>query len=393
MIDAALVIVGLLALVVATLLVVGLIFPRVPERLLPRVVGSGRRRLRVLLVFGAPLLALVLLLVVLAALPQYTLEYDEAASVVAGEAGELPCWVNNVGASGGTFTAPYSVDGIAQSDVSLRVEGGSAAELRLPVPATLTAGKHVATVGDARIFFTAKRPAEYKVVSLNVDRPVAKVGQTVKVTAEVTNIGESPGEFEGSLTVNGKVHDVQTVSVGPDGQESLDFVFTGDRQASYKLGVGEATGKVTVVKPVRYANGHYLTRRAKGGSGKLKVKNGNKVDGVVVLTRQSARSVPVISTYVRANNSFTIEAIPDGKYWIYFSLGTDWNSHTKGFLATTRRGKFSDVATFKTSTSSWRDSTHRYTNTRYTRYRITLHGVQGGGATTEAVPESGFPQP
>jgi hypothetical protein len=110
------------------------------------------------------------------------------------------------------------------------------------------------------------------------------------------------------------------------------------------------------------------------GEGELTVENGTSLDGVVILTLNDS---PVMAAYIRSGDTFTLNAIKDGTYYLYFSTGSDWNG--KVFVTSPSHKKFQDAFKF-TSTAS-----------TYTTWSVTLHGVVGGNAAAEDVPPNLFP--
>lgn len=396
MLDTVIFAVALLLVVAVIMVIVGLASPGIVARIIPWVGRPAPSRKRVALMLGTVVAGLAVAQGVLLALPNFDVGLPDGSRVVAGEATGIRIGIKNSGITAGNYASVYSLDGIKQSDVAVRVPGGQTAEMNVPLPTSLTPGPHTVVVGDASFEVSALRPAAFSVTSLEPDLEMAKTGQRVTVSADVINTGEAPGEFGGELLVNGRRYDAQPVTIEPGSEESLQFTFRSHRQGKNRLRIGDASCSLVVVKPMHYANGHYLWRRASGGRGLLKVKNGNGVDGVVVITRSSARKVPAIACYVGARRSCTISGIPDGKYWIYYSLGRDWNTYTDGFLTTKKRGVFRSPCKFVTSTwtTSWSDSMYRYTqgHVQYSGWRITLHGVPGGNARTEDVAQNDFPR-
>jgi hypothetical protein len=396
MLSIALVVVPFLVLVAGVLLLVGAVSPGRLRRIAPFLGDGPPARKRALLVFAPVFVALLAIEGVLLAQPRFETSLPEGHRVVAGESAGIAVAVKNTGLSDGDFVAPYVLDGVDQSDVSVRVPGSQTAAVTLPLPDDLEPGRHTILVGDTSFAIMALRPAAFSVSSLTSDTRLARTGERVTLTATVMNTGEAPGEFGGVLKADGRRCDAQPTTVGPGEQQTLTYTWRSSRQGKHMLRLGDARCAQIVVKPVHYENGHYLRRSASGGDGVLQVKNGNRVDGVVVLTRQSDRKVPVIACYIRARQSFKVTGIPDGKYWIYYSLGRDWNTYTDGFIEVQDRGRFSDLAKYTTTTwtTSWSDADYVYTqgHVRYSGWKITLNPVVGGTARTETVSESAFPR-
>lgn len=111
-----------------------------------------------------------------------------------------------------------------------------------------------------------------------------------------------------------------------------------------------------------------------GGSGTLTVDNGTTTDGLVILTLDD---VAIMAVYVRASDSFKMQGIRDGTYYLYFSTGEAWDGQR--FTVNPRYQKFEEPFQFTTGA------------TTYTTWSITLHGVVGGTASAENISEGEFP--
>jgi hypothetical protein len=125
----------------------------------------------------------------------------------------------------------------------------------------------------------------------------------------------------------------------------------------------------------RKANGSYLIRTT-GGSGQLKIDNGNNVDTVVNLVKSGSKK-PAVSVYVRGTKKFTTSRIKDGTYQVYTSSGSDWDG--KRFARNCQFSKF--------------DSTMKFTTTsrQYTIWEIGLKTRLGGNASSSDVDPDEFP--
>lgn len=113
------------------------------------------------------------------------------------------------------------------------------------------------------------------------------------------------------------------------------------------------------------------------GWGELTVENGLDQDGVVILTSMDDETV--MSTYIRSDDEYTMDDIPDGLYQVYFCTGSSWDESSAKFTKDVYYRRFEDNFEFET------------TVTAYTTYEITLHGVVGGQAYTESVNADDFP--
>jgi hypothetical protein len=381
MLEILAVAVGVLILVVLVLLVIWLFRPS---------------RKRALVILGPALVLLIVVLLAVLALPKYKLALPSGNRVVATESTGLKIGIHNAGFVAGNYSAAYALDGLKQSDVVVRVGGRSTAEVSVPLPSDLAPGSHTVAIGDVSFSITALRPAAFQVTQMEPSIKMAKTGQKVTVSGAVMNTGEAPGEFDGVLYADGRNYDAQPTTLAPGAQQSLSFTFTSNSQGKHSLRLGDATLSLVVVRPIHFPNGHYLRRTVSGGRGTLTITNGNSNDGVVVVTRTSARNVPVIACWVEARHKWTVTGIPDGSYWVYYTVGRDWNTYTDGFLTTTRRARFHTPMRFSTSTwtTSWSTYAYNYTqgHVQWSVWRITLNPVAGGTARTDDVGEGGFPR-
>lgn len=90
--------------------------------------------------------------------------------------------------------------------------------------------------------------ARFEVVSLDVAPSEVPAGETVTITANVTNTGGSEGTFNATLTVDGLEAATKNVTVAPGSTEVVTFALTKDEAGTYETGLGELTSTFTVVE-------------------------------------------------------------------------------------------------------------------------------------------------
>jgi len=374
------------AVAAAAALVVGLVRPAT--------LGSRRRAG---LILGPVVAALAVVALVLFAVPQY--EVAQASTdepIVCGETGELLVQVQNAGLVGGTYACTYTLDGATQEEIELPVDGGGSEVVGLPLPADLAPGAHTATVGDTAITFTALRPAKFVIEWFDVYPTMLKVGERVKVYANVTNTGEVPGTFDGELLVDGKVEEAKPGEIQPGEMLKLEYTVKLKAAGKHQVKVASKRQKVIVVEPVRFKNGHVIARDMSSGNGQLELLNKKgKDDAVLVLTSTSSRK-PLLAVYVRGGANATVTGIPDGRYRVHVSYGSDWNWYMGDFLTSTERIRFEDVLEFTTKswTSSWSDAFYIYSqqNYQYSGWTLTLYSSEGGTAKVDSLTAAEFPK-
>jgi ribosomal protein L37AE/L43A len=124
-----------------------------------------------------------------------------------------------------------------------------------------------------------------------------------------------------------------------------------------------------------------ITSPAQSGRGSLEVSNGTSRDAYIKLVAPSSSQL-VAAFYVKSNSTFTLQGIPDGVYQVLFVLGEDWDSKTRTFTTNASFSRFDRSLNFVT--------TRQTNSTRYTIFKLTLHSVVGGDATTSPINEQEF---
>jgi uncharacterized protein YraI len=151
----------------------------------------------------------------------------------------------------------------------------------------------------------------------------------------------------------------------PDGQEgwvSADLV---------QLNVARAAVPVGYFRPL---TGMIHSDTGPRGHGELRLQNSNTSDRLVVVTRNTE---PVMSAYLRAGESFTIDGIADGTYRLYYSQGEDWDG--SAFTRNVKTSRSSGALLFTT------------TDRTYSTWNIDIFVPSGGNTDVEAIPADAFP--
>lgn len=152
--------------------------------------------------------------------------------------------------------------------------------------------------------------------------------------------------------------------------------------------VNTQLNRITLITPCEsLAHGYARPRNGaiifnnfqKNGYGQLKVDNGQEQDGYVILT--DLENNPLLGSYIHAGEEYTILDIPDGTYLVYFTSGDVWDLVVEQFSENVTYIKFQDSMEFQTISTS------------YILWSITLHPVEGGGASTEQLEPAEFPVP
>ncbi len=113
------------------------------------------------------------------------------------------------------------------------------------------------------------------------------------------------------------------------------------------------------------------------GEGELKISNGTSYDAVAKLISGGAS---VLTVYIKANSTYTMQNISDGVYWLAFAQGTDWNATEQKFNRNAHFQAFDETFDFTTS------------ETEASAWSVTLNPVVGGNAASSDVNPDQFNQ-
>jgi hypothetical protein len=91
-----------------------------------------------------------------------------------------------------------------------------------------------------------QKPAEFEVGPITFEPPVVMVGDTVTVTATVSNIGGTAGTYIAALSVDGQEVDAKVISVDPGSSQNVSFQFSRTTAGSYQLMIDNSSAVLTV---------------------------------------------------------------------------------------------------------------------------------------------------
>jgi hypothetical protein len=337
---------------------------------------------------------------VLLVAPTYSVTVKPPEQVVAAPGSRVPIEVANEGALGGTFRKQPTLDDAEIAEVSGDVAAGAVTMIDVVLPDDLAAGPHTLEIDGVEYAFTALTPPAYKVGKLKVEPKVAKVKSDVTVTVNVRNTGEATGTYPGALTAGGKDVAASATEIAGGKTVPVRVTFTTGKAGACKLDVGGSKSSVMVVKTERPASGKVLANSLGGGGNLMVFQNKYSDDAMFCLTASASAKKPLLAVYVRGRKNATVSGLRPGSYYVFYSVGGDWNRFTDDFLSSYWRGRFAKPAALQTKewTSSSVDYSARmiYTThyTQSTRYTITI-GSKGSGKSAPAVEVSGgkFPAP
>ena len=164
-----------------------------------------------------PLLLGLLIIGVLISCACTTMEVDvgplsiQDSEIVAGESFTVEASVTNTGENDGTFTASIRLDEKVVDKKRVSIAAGATEIVRFDCIAE-TPGTHTLKLEDSSAIFTALKPADFEVTFLSIPTEAFTRKATV-IEANVTNIGEVEGFYNGQLMVNGTEKAIVNITV------------------------------------------------------------------------------------------------------------------------------------------------------------------------------------
>ncbi len=188
-------------------------------------------------------------------------------------------------------------------------------------------------------------PAEFLVANLTATPGVAQPGDSITVSAVLTNVGEDTGTYSAEFTVNGQSQGTKSIQLSGGEITTVTFTVTETSTGTYNVAIGNATGSFIIQPPgnIELSNFAYTpdelwggqtvtvsaTATNEGGAPSILQINA-ELDGVEVQT-QTVTLAP--GTFVPVSYSITAPALQGG----------DSMSHTVGLNS--MQGTFTVVET------------------------------------------------
>jgi hypothetical protein len=91
------------------------------------------------------------------------------------------------------------------------------------------------------------RPAEFQITNLTIDRPEAGVGEVIRISVKLSNVGEDAGSHSVNLTINDVVRETKTLQLLGGENTTVEFTVTETSEGSYSVKIGSLTGTYKIV--------------------------------------------------------------------------------------------------------------------------------------------------
>lgn len=166
--------------------------------------------------------------------------------------------VTNIGGTEGSYTLALEINGTVEETETLSLTGGAFTTVGFRVTRE-DPGNYTVRVGELETGFTVKEPtAKFRISDLTVTPEEAAVGDDVKVSVTVTNVGLAEGSYTVVLEINGVEEDTETVVLAGGASTTVEFMVTKTNEGTYSLEVGELNSEFTMKNPPPLVPPEYL---------------------------------------------------------------------------------------------------------------------------------------
>lgn len=167
--------------------------------------------------------------------------------VKAGQPITIGALVTNSGSEVGKYSLILRINGVVEGITELTLQPGASQAASFTVVKD-TGGDYYAEVDGLGGSFTVVplSPASFSVSNLIISPDRVKQGETVTISAMVTNSGEVSGSYSVVLKIKGTVEGVEEVHLGPNTSERVSFTITKNTPGFYNVELEGLTGRFVV---------------------------------------------------------------------------------------------------------------------------------------------------
>ncbi|MCU4973215.1 PGF-CTERM sorting domain-containing protein [Halobacteria archaeon AArc-m2/3/4] len=177
-----------------------------------------------------------------------------ASEIEVGDSVDVSATVTNTGDEAGTYAVALTVDGDVVEERDVELKAGASDTVTFTRTFNDAGSYDIAVSGASAGTLTVvepepePEPAAFDVSDAALSESEIAAGDSVHVTATVTNTGEESGTHTAELLVDGDVVAEQDVTVDGGESESVTFTETFDDAGEYDVAVdGASAGTLTVV--------------------------------------------------------------------------------------------------------------------------------------------------
>jgi len=164
-----------------------------------------------------------------------------------GEPVTISAIVTNNGAESGKYSLVLRIGGVVEGITEITLASGTS-QLATSTITKDTAGDYYIEIDGLGGTFTVipLKPAHFTLSNLVIAPERVKQGESITISAVVTNTGEVTGSYSVVLKIKGTVEAIEEVNIGPGGSQRVAFDITKDTPGFYNIDLEGLTGRFVV---------------------------------------------------------------------------------------------------------------------------------------------------
>lgn len=145
------------------------------------------------------------------------------------------------------YSLVLRIGSVVENIVELTLSSGASQTATFTVTKEVAGNFHVEVDGLSGAFTVLPRvPATFALSNLNVTPERVRQGETIIISAVVTNTGETAGNYSIVLRINGIVDGIQEVTLAPGRSQRVAFNITKDSPSFYQVNLDGLIGRFAV---------------------------------------------------------------------------------------------------------------------------------------------------
>lgn len=165
----------------------------------------------------------------------------------AGDPVTISAIASNNGSEAGTYSVVLRINGMVENIIDLMLSPGASQATTFTIIKD-TGGEYYTEVdGLSAVFIVIPLvPANFSVSNLIISPERAKQGESVIISAMVTNNGELPGNYSAVLKLRGAVESTEEIDLSPGESRKLAFKIAKTAPGFYNVELEGLTGRFVV---------------------------------------------------------------------------------------------------------------------------------------------------
>ena len=158
--------------------------------------------------------------------------------------------VNNAGKADGNHSVTLTIDDVPMETKTIQLSAGENSTIDFTAT-EIAVGNHTVMVGDLTkeliiTLETQPKQSEIQLTDLGISRTQAKVGETITVTASVTNIGDLSGSYSMVLFINDQEREIRNIQLEGGETKIETFEVVEETDGEYLVKIGDLTKSFTI---------------------------------------------------------------------------------------------------------------------------------------------------